>query len=80
MLTNEQVRAIADNPSAASPEDIAQLCKEVQSWRPVLEFVEETLKAIWINAKEEEKRSLVLDVITAAARTCMKRMKEARAF
>ena len=80
MITNERLNTIAADPTSASPEDIALLCKEVVSWRPVTEFVEETLKAIYINAKEEEKRMLVLDVITSAARSCLKRMKEARAF
>ena len=80
MIATERLREIAADPKNASPEDIALLCKEIVSWRPVADFVEETLKAIYINAKEEEQRSLVLDVITSAARTCLKRIKEARAF
>lgn len=78
MITDERLREIETDPGAASLQEIADLCAEVRRWRPVNEFVHETLKAIYLNAKEEEQRTLVLDVITAAARTCMKRMKEAR--
>jgi hypothetical protein len=80
MIAIERLREIAADPKSAAPEDIALMAKEIGSWRPVADFVEETLKAIYINAKEEEQRSLVLDVITSAARTCLKRIKEARAF
>jgi hypothetical protein len=74
-ISETRIKEIVAQPSSASPEEIAELGNEILKVRPVHEFVTETLKAIYINAKEEAQRTLVLDVIASAARTCMKRLK-----
>jgi hypothetical protein len=79
MIDEQRLKEIVATPSIATPEEIAELGNELLRLRPVHAFVAETLKAIYINAKEEEKRTLVLDVIASAARTCMKRLKLAAA-
>ncbi len=75
MIEDQRLKEIVAAPATATPEEVAALGTEVLRLRPVHAFVSETLKAIYINAKEEAQRTLVLDVITSAARTCMKRLK-----
>lgn len=79
MISDQRIKEIAAAPASASADEVAALCAELLRMRPVHAFVAETLKAIYINAKEEAQRTLVLDVITAAARSCMKRLKLAAA-
>ena len=75
MINDQRIQEIASAPTSATAEEITSLANELSRLRPAHAFVAETLKAIYINAKEEEQRTLVLDVITSAARSCMKRLK-----
>jgi hypothetical protein len=79
VISEQRLKEIVARPSVASPEEVAELGAELLRLRPVHAFVAETLKAIYINAKEEAQRTLVLDVIASAARSCMKRLKLATA-
>lgn len=65
-------------PQSATPEEIANITSEVLRWRPVNGFVFESLKAVFINAKESAERNFVTDVLLDVARTCMRRIKGAR--
>jgi len=78
VISEQRLREIAGQPTLASPDEIVELAAELLRLRPTHAFVAETLKAIYINAKEETQRTLVLDVIAAAARSCIKRLKLAR--
>jgi len=78
MIDDNRLVELQDNPSQATESDVLEMCKEIQRSRPVIEFVHETLKAIYINAKEAANRSLELDVITSASRQAMKRIKASR--
>lgn len=78
MIEDTRLRELSEDPSGATPEEVAELARFVLRWNPVNEYVHETLKAIYINAKEAAERSLELDVITAASRSAMKRMKSAK--
>jgi hypothetical protein len=78
VISEQRLREIADQPTRASPAEIVHLATELLRSRPAHAFVAESLKAIYINAKDEVPRTLVLDVITAAARSCIKRLKLAR--
>lgn len=79
MINEQRLKEIVAQPAVASPDEVKELGTELLRLRPVHAFVAETLKAIYINAKEEAQRTLVLDVIASAARSCMKRMKLAMA-
>jgi hypothetical protein len=78
MIDDSRIQAIQADPSTATADEIGELCAYALRWRPVNEFVLETLKAIHVNAKEATDRSLELDVIATASRTAMKRMQVAR--
>jgi hypothetical protein len=79
VINEQRIKDIAAQPALASPAEVVELSAELLQLRPAHAFVAETLKAIYINAREEAQRTLVLDVIAAAARTCMKRLKRAGA-
>ena len=78
MIDNDRLTALRDNPGLVTEDDVIKMCKELQRTRLTTEFVHETLKAIYINAKEAAERSLELDVITSASRQAMKRIKASR--
>jgi hypothetical protein len=78
MITDTRLKEIASAPQSATPEEIASLAGEVSRWRPVHTFVFESLKAVFINAKESAERSFALDIIVEVARSCLRRMKQAR--
>jgi hypothetical protein len=75
LMNEDRLKQIAAQPTNASPDEVVAIASELLRVRPATAFVAETLKAIYINAKEEAVRSLVLDVITKAARTCLTRLK-----
>lgn len=78
MITETRLKEIAAAPAVATPEEIAQLAAEVARFRPVHDFLLESLKAIFINAKECAERNFTLDIIVEVARTCMRRIQHAQ--
>lgn len=78
MIPTTRLQQIAAEPGTATPEEITSLAHELLRWRPTTDFVFESLKAIYINAKEAAERSLVTDVLFDVAKTCMRRIKAAR--
>ncbi|MBL9004097.1 MAG: hypothetical protein JNJ46_07620 [Myxococcales bacterium] len=73
-----RLRQIAAEPQSATPQEVTSLAQELLRWRPTADFLFESLKAIFINAKETTERNLVTDVLLDVAKTCMRRIKTVR--
>lgn len=78
MIPTTRLRQIAAEPESATPQEVTRLAQELLRWRPANDFVFESLKAIFINAKDSAERSLLIDVLLDVAKTCMRRIQTAR--
>lgn len=78
MIPTTRLRQIAAEPQSATPQEVTSLAEELLRWRPTNDFVFESLKAIFVNAKESAERNLITDVLLDVAKTCMRRIKAAR--
>ncbi len=78
MIPTTRLRQIVAEPQSATPQEVNSLAQELLRWRPTADFLFESLKAIFINAKETTERNLVTDVLLDVAKTCMRRIKAVR--